>query len=50
MAIPLFHQITLPLLKLLDIKGEVMLRKQQALIGEVNELMKIFGSIIEKVK
>lgn len=37
-------------LKLLDVKGETTTQKQQALIGETTELMKIFGSIIEKVK
>jgi four helix bundle protein len=37
-------------LKLLDIKGEAIIKKRQSLINEVTELMKIFGSIIEKVK
>jgi len=41
---------TLYWLKLLDVKGNSISQKQQALIGEVTELMKIFGSIIEKVK
>jgi four helix bundle protein len=41
---------TLYWLKLLDIKGEVLPQKQQALISEATELMKIFGSIIEKIK
>lgn len=41
---------TLYWLKLLDLKGEALKNKQQVLIGEITELMKIFGSIIEKVK
>jgi four helix bundle protein len=41
---------TLYWLKLLDTTGEALNLKQRALIGEVTELMKIFGSIIEKTK
>ena len=37
-------------LKLLDAKREDMQKRQQSLIGEATELMKIFGSIVEKVK
>ncbi|OGO19600.1 MAG: four helix bundle protein, partial [Chloroflexi bacterium RBG_16_50_11] len=37
---------TLYWLKLMDVKGEDITQKQQALISEVTELMKIFGSII----
>ena len=37
-------------LRLLNIKREEFSRTQQDLIGEVTELMKIFGSIVEKVK
>ena len=37
-------------LKLLDAKGEDVVKRQQSLIGEATELMKIFGSIVEKVK
>jgi four helix bundle protein len=41
---------TLYWLKLLDVKDEILVQKEKALIGEATELMKIFGSIIEKVK
>lgn len=41
---------TLYWLKLLNLKGESMSLKRQTLIDEGTELMKIFGSIIEKVK
>jgi len=41
---------TLYWLKLMNIKGEDVSKKQQTLIDEGTELMKIFGSIIEKVK
>jgi four helix bundle protein len=37
-------------LKLLDVKEESVQKRQQELIGEATELMKIFGSIVEKVK
>jgi len=37
-------------LKLLEVTGEIQQNKQQALINESNELMKIFGAIIEKIK
>jgi four helix bundle protein len=37
-------------LKLLDTNGENLQNRQQELIGEATELMKIFGSIVEKVK
>ena len=37
-------------LKLMDVKGEAVSQKQQSLIVECTELMKIFGSIIVKVK
>ena len=40
---------TLYWLKLLDVKGKPT-SQQQVLIDEITELMKIFGSIIEKVK
>jgi four helix bundle protein len=41
---------TLYWLKLLDIKDEDLIKNQCGLISEATELMKIFGSIIEKVK
>jgi four helix bundle protein len=41
---------TLYWLKLMDIKNEDLIKKQRVLIVEATELMKIFGSIIEKVK
>jgi len=41
---------TLYWLKLLDIKDEALIKTQRVLISEATELMKIFGSIIEKVK
>ena len=37
-------------LRLLKVKDETLRGNQQYLIGEATELMKIFGSIIEKVK
>ena len=37
-------------LKLLEAKCDDIVKRQQALIGEATELMKIFGSIVEKVK
>jgi four helix bundle protein len=37
-------------LRLLNLKSDKIIKTQQALIGEGNELMKIFGSIINKVK
>jgi four helix bundle protein len=37
-------------LKLFEFSDEMIHQKQQALIGEATELMKIFGSIVEKVK
>jgi len=37
-------------LKLIDVKGASIIQKQKILIDEATELMKIFGSIIEKVK
>jgi four helix bundle protein len=37
-------------LKLLESQGDLVLMKQQELIQESTELMKIFGSILEKVK
>jgi four helix bundle protein len=37
-------------LRLLDVKREDMIKTHQSLIGEATELMKIFGSIVEKVK
>ena len=37
-------------LRLIEVKGEDTEKKRQALIGEATELMKIFGSIVEKVK
>ena len=41
---------TLYWLKLLDVKGEGLVKKQRELVVEITELMKIFGSIKEKVK
>jgi four helix bundle protein len=41
---------TLYWLKLLPVKEKSTTQRQQALISEVTELMKIFGSIVEKVK
>ena len=37
-------------LKLIHVKGKEMLQKQETLVIEGTELMKIFGTIIEKVK
>ena len=37
-------------LKLIHVKGKEMLQKQETLVIEGTEIMKIFGSIIEKVK
>jgi four helix bundle protein len=37
-------------LRLLEAKGEDIAKTQLSLIGEATELMKIFGSIVEKVK
>ena len=37
-------------LKLIELKGEDSEKRRQLLIGEATELMKIFGSIVEKVK
>ncbi len=37
-------------LKLIEVKGEDTESRRQSLIGEATELMKIFGSIVEKVK
>ncbi len=37
-------------LKLIEVKVEETERKRQSLVGEATELMKIFGSIVEKVK
>ena len=37
-------------LKLIEISGEGAEKRRQALISEATELMKIFGSIVEKVK
>jgi four helix bundle protein len=37
-------------LKLLQVNGKDLSEKQQSLIDEATELMKIFGSIVEKVK
>jgi four helix bundle protein len=41
---------TLYWLKLLNIKSDPLLPQQQALVKEITELMKIFGSILEKMK
>lgn len=41
---------TLYWLRLFDVKNETFSQKQQTLVNEVTELMKIFGSIIEKMK
>ena len=37
-------------LKLIEVKGEDTESRRQSLIGEATELMKIFGSIVGKVK
>ena len=37
-------------LSLIQLKGEDAEKRRQLLIGEATELMKIFGSIVEKVK
>jgi four helix bundle protein len=37
-------------LKLVEVKGEDSEKRRQSLIGEATELMKIFGSIVEKTK
>ncbi len=37
-------------LKLLEIKEDGMEKKRQSLVNEATELMKIFGSIVEKMK
>ncbi len=37
-------------LKLLEINGNDMESKRQVLVQEATELMKIFGSIVEKTK
>jgi four helix bundle protein len=37
-------------LKLIELKGEDSEKRRQSLIEEATELMKIFGSIVEKVK
>jgi len=37
-------------LSLIEVRGEDTEKRKQSLIGEATELMKIFGSIIEKVK
>ena len=37
-------------LKLLEVRGEDTEKGRQSLINEATELMKIFGSIVEKVK
>jgi four helix bundle protein len=37
-------------LRLVEAKGEDAERRQQSLINEATELMKIFGSIVEKTK
>ena len=37
-------------LKLVEVKGEDTESRRQSLIGEATELMKIFGSIVEKAK
>ena len=37
-------------LKLIEVSGEDAEKRRQSLINEATELMKIFGSIIEKVK
>jgi four helix bundle protein len=37
-------------LKLIDTQGESQQKQRQELFGEATELMKIFGSIVEKVK
>jgi four helix bundle protein len=37
-------------LRLVEVKGEEAEKRRQSLINEATELMKIFGSIVEKVK
>jgi len=37
-------------LRLIDVRGEDVEKRRQSLISEATELMKIFGSIVEKVK
>ncbi|GAG59778.1 unnamed protein product [marine sediment metagenome] len=37
-------------LKLIEVMGEDTEKRRQSLINEATELMKIFGSIVEKVK
>ena len=37
-------------LKLMEVKGEDAEKRKQSLISEATELMKIFGSIVEKTK
>lgn len=37
-------------LNLIQVKGDDTEKKRQLLIGEVTELMKIFGAILEKTK
>ena len=37
-------------LSLIEVRGEDAEKRRQSLINEVTELMKIFGSIVEKVK
>jgi len=37
-------------LRLIEARGEDAEKRRQSLIGEATELMKIFGSIVEKVK
>ena len=37
-------------LRLIEVRGEDVEKRRQSLINEATELMKIFGSIVEKVK
>jgi len=37
-------------LRLIEVRGEDEEKRRQSLIGEATELMKIFGSIVEKTK
>ena len=37
-------------LRLIEVRGEDAEKRRQSLIGEATELMKIFGSIVEKTK
>ncbi len=37
-------------MRLMELQGEDAEKKKEALINEAIELMKIFGSIVEKVK